>query len=157
LNGYDRYDYRLIFWDEDKILNRCQNDLSTDDIETYKTIKEFVLPLFCERKIGATNSRALLRMLADQAKFRPARISFFPVSEGGLRKLSFESKKYDLIPSGAFRRRVIVRPLKELADRVFEVELAQYYVWHTDILDSGTEFSIKSVNYDKIIGKGAML
>ena len=156
----DRNDYRLRFCNEDESLRFCLGEANGHDVETYQMIKEYVLPLLRERGILTSRARAMLRVLADQAKFIPARVRFFDVSEKGPKNLPSRLKKYrlELNDDPAHNRAVIVKPIRALSGRVMEMELAQYYMWYGDVLVPGTIFKLRSVSYPgRHVAEGILL
>lgn len=161
----DRSDYRLRFWDEQLSL-RCELESFGEserecNLETYAAIKDYVLPILRERRIGLQNARTMLRILADQAKFVPVRIRFLDVSERGPRALPKSTKRLIVQPHNDrySRQVVIVRPMRELSGRVIEAEMAPYYVWYADgAFIQGASFEVHMRCYpNRTIGEGVVL
>ena len=161
----DRSDYRLRFWDEQ--LSLC-NELESfgepereRNLETYAAIRDYVLPILRERRIGLQNARTMLRILADQAKFVSVRIRFFDVSGGGPKALPTNTRRLVIMPhDGRFGRQVVmIRPISRLSGRVIEAELAPYYVWYADgAFTQGASLEVHLRCYpSRIIGEGVVL
>jgi len=147
-------EYRLKFWNDDE----CLRNVPTEDVDTYTRVKEYVLETLHNRGTSPSMARRLVRVLADQAMFRPVRISFFECAAGGPRIIPSTPHRFGIDLSDGSRQVVMVRPLTKLSERVLEAELAPYYLWYADTFTSGMPFQLCYKNYPrKHIGNGIIL
>lgn len=166
---FDKRDYKLELHEEDAALTSLLEGSGTrraSDRASYDTLKANVFAFLRERGVYGKNARSMLRVLADQAKFMPARIAFHGTGDGGPRSLPQSPKQYSI---GSMTNEdtgevftghlvVLLRPIETLSNRVIVAELASYYRWWGDMLYPSSHFTLHLRNYPhREIGEGMVL